>query len=181
MDASRASAPFPGTVRQFGYVVGDFDRALQGWLSAGVGPWFVMRGLAQHGNYRGAPCDVTLSIGMANIGHMQIELIAQEDDVSSVYTEFLAGGDGGFHQLAWWVDDYDAALLSAEAAGWPVVWSGGEEGGVRFAYVEPAEPTAGAAAIYEITERSDALDGLAAMVRDAATGWIGTDPIRRLG
>jgi hypothetical protein len=137
MDAPRASAPFPGQVRQFGYVVGDFDRALHGWLAAGVGPWFVMRGLSQHGVYRGASCDVRLSIGMANIGDMQIEVIAQDDDQPSIYTEFLAGGDGGFHQLAWWVDDYEAALRSAAARGWPVVWSGGEPGAVRFAYVEP--------------------------------------------
>ncbi|MGE2715363.1 VOC family protein [Mycolicibacterium litorale] len=178
MDASRASAPFPGPVRQFGYVVGDFDRALRGWLSAGVGPWFVLRGLRQYASYRGAPCEVTLSIAMANVGDVQIEVIAQEDDAPSIYTEFLGGGDGGFHQLAWWVDDFDAALRSAEAAGWPVVWSGGEDGGVRYAYVEPV---AGAAAIYEVTERSTALDGMAAMVRDAAAGWDGADPIRPLG
>lgn len=172
------SAPFPGRVRQFGYVVGDFDQVVQGWLTAGVGPWFVLRGLAQRGTYRNAPCEVTLSIGMANIGDMQIEVIAQEDDTPSIYTEFLAGGAGGFHQLAWWIDDYEAALRGADAAGWPVVWSGGDDGGVRFAYVEP---TAGAAEIYEITERSAALDGMAAMVRDAAAGWDGADPIRMLG
>ena len=181
MDPSRASAPFPGPVRQLGYVVRDFDRALQGWIAAGVGPWFVIRGLRQHGSYRGAPCDVTLSIGLANIGDMQIEVIAQEDGAPSIYAEFLGGGDGGFHQLAWWVDDYDAALRSAGAAGWPVVWSGGEEGGVRFAYIEPAEPAAGAAAIYEITERSDMFDGMAAMVRGAAADWDGADPIRVFG
>ncbi|WP_193046997.1 VOC family protein [Mycolicibacterium baixiangningiae] len=178
MDASRASAPFPGPVRQFGYVVDDFDRALQGWLAAGVGPWFVLRDLAQHGSYRGAPCDVTLSIGMTNIGDMQVEVIAQDDDVPSVYTEFLAGGAGGFHQLAWWVDDFEAALHSAEAAGWPVVWSGGDDGGVRFAYVEP---TAGPATIYEITERTEVLDGMDAMIRGAAAAWDGADPIRVLG
>lgn len=41
----RVSAPFPGGVRQFGYVVADFDRTLEGWLGAGPGPWFVLRGL----------------------------------------------------------------------------------------------------------------------------------------
>ncbi|WP_082698825.1 VOC family protein [Mycobacterium sp. GA-2829] len=83
MDTSRIAAPFPGGVRQFGYVVADFDGALQGWLGAGVGPWFVLRGLAQRGDYRGSACEVTLSIGMTNVGDMQIEVIAQEDDTPS--------------------------------------------------------------------------------------------------
>ena len=36
----------PGPVRQIGYVVTDLDRAIDGWLELGVGPWFVMRGLS---------------------------------------------------------------------------------------------------------------------------------------
>ncbi|MCV7173428.1 VOC family protein [Mycobacterium manitobense] len=170
-------SPFAGPVRQFGYVVDDFDRALDGWLAAGVGPWFVLRGLPQAGLYRGEPCEVTLSIGMTNIGDMQIEVIQQEDDAPSVYSEFLASGRHGFHQLAWWVDDFDAALKAAADRGWPVVWSGGQDVGVRFAYVEPQ---AGPAAIYEITERSDAIVGLDAMLRAATADWDGTDPVRRL-
>lgn len=178
MDTSRVVAPFPGGVRQFGYVVADFDRTLQGWLAAGVGPWFVLRGLTQSGDYRGVACEVTLSIGMANVGDMQIEVIAQHDETPSIYTEFLSGGSGGFHQLAWWVRDYEGALGGAEAAGWPVVWSGGDVGGVRFAYVEP---TGGAAAIYEITERSEMFDAMAQLVRAAAVEWDGADPVRTLG
>src|SRR3954464_3653585 len=43
----------PGPVRQVGYVVDDLDRAIAGWLELGVGPWFVMRGLALQADYRG--------------------------------------------------------------------------------------------------------------------------------
>jgi hypothetical protein len=84
----------------------------------------------------------------------------------------------GLHQLAWWVDDFDVALRNAQAAGWPVVWSGGEEAGTRFAYVEPP---VGPATIVEIMEQTDATIGMAALVRDAASGWDGSDPIRRFG
>lgn len=178
MPPSPSPSPFPGPVRQFGYVVDDFDRALDGWVAAGVGPWFVMRGLPPAGRYRGEPCEVTLSLGMTNIGDMQIEVIQQEDSAPSIYSEFLASGRHGFHQLAWWVEDFDAALDAAAAHDWPVVWSGGGDVGVQFAYVEPH---AGAAAIYEITEKTDAITGLDRMIRDAVTDWDGRDPIRTLG
>ena len=41
--------PFPGPVRQIGYVVEDFDRWVASWLAAGVGPFYVMRGLTPNG------------------------------------------------------------------------------------------------------------------------------------
>src|SRR5437762_4226294 len=128
--------PLPGPVRQIGYVVADFDRALSSWLEAGVGPWYVIRGLRTQADYRGQPCEVTLSIGLANSGDLQVEVISQADATPSIYTEFLTGGHEGFYQLAWWATDFDAAVRDAQATGWPVVWSGGV-GGVRFAYLEP--------------------------------------------
>jgi Glyoxalase/Bleomycin resistance protein/Dioxygenase superfamily len=169
--------PLPGPVRQIGYVVRDFDGALESWLSAGVGPWYVMRGLTLQARYRGEPCEVTLSLGWANTGDLQVEVIRQEDATPSIYTEFLASDQEGFHQLAWWATDFDSAVRDAEAAGWPVIWSGGE-GGVRFAYVEPP---AGLATVFEISELTDSASGFNELVRNAACGWDGSDPIRELG
>lgn len=170
--------PFPGPVRQIGYVVNDFDRTVASWLEIGVGPWFVLRRLTQRVLYRGAPCRVTLSLGLANTGDMQVEVIAQEDATPSIYREFLASGREGFHQFAWWVTDFDSAMRNAETAGWPVVWSGEETAGVRYAYVEPS---AGLATIYEVMELTDLTSGFNKAVRDAAVGWDGTDPIRVVG
>ena len=58
-----------------------------------------------------------------------------------------------------------------------MVWSGGEDSGVRYAYFEPP---GGQATIIEIMELTDASAGMAKLVRDAADGWDG-DPIRPLG
>ena len=55
-----------------------------------------------------------------------------------------------------------------------MVWSGGQELGVRFAYVEPS---AGPAAIFEIVEVSEGVSAFNAVIRDAADGWDGSDPI----
>ena len=180
MQLSEGSAGLPGVVRQVGYVVRDLDQTVAGWLKRGVGPWFILRGQPQSTLYRGRPCKVTLSMAFANSGELQIELIQQEDDTPSIFTEYLASGRVGVHQLTWWATDFDAALRSARDLGWPVVWSGGEQGkGARFAYVEP--PSAEPAPIVELMEITPATEGLAKLVRDAADGWDGTAPIRPLG
>ncbi len=168
----------PGRIRQIGYVVEDFDAALASWLAAGIGPWFVLRGVRIRASYRGKACEVPLTIGLANTGDLQVEVIRQEDATASIYTEFLASGREGFHQLAWWARDFDSAVRDAQTAGWPIVWAGGEELGVRFAYVEPPP---GLATVFEISELTDGVSAFSELIRDAATGWDGSDPVRTLG
>ncbi len=177
MPTPYVSAGLPGAVRQIGYVVPDLDQAMAQWLSLGVGPWFVLRGQTQTGSYRGQPCTVSLSVTFANSGDLQVELIHQDDETPSIYREFAAAGRNDFHQLAWWAADFESALQSAEGAGWPVVWSGGGDGAVRYAYLEgPAGP----ATIVELMELNELTLGMASLVKEAAAGWDGTDPIRSL-
>jgi hypothetical protein len=120
---------------------------------------------------------VTLTIGLANSGDLQVKVIRQKDARPSISTEFLVGGREGFHQLAWWATDFDSAVRDAQAAGWPVVWVGGEEVGVRFAYVEPP---ARLATVFEISELTDGVSAFNELVRDAADRWDGSDPVRSL-
>jgi hypothetical protein len=168
----------PGPVRQIGYVVTDLDEAVASWLELGVGPWYVLRGIPQRTLYRGEPCAVTLSLALANTGDLQVELIHQDDETPSIFTEFLASNGPGFHQLAWWPVDFESTMQAVQATSWSVVWSGGEDSGVCYAYFEPP---GGQATIIEIMELTDASAGMAKLVRDAADGWDGTDPIRPLG
>lgn len=173
------TAPLPGPIRQIGYVVTDLERALAEWLALGVGPWFVVREHTQRVIYRGEPCEVTISIALANSGELQVELIHQHGDTPSIFTEFLAAGRGGFHQFNWWTTDFDAAVAAAEAAGWPVVWTGDAESVTRFAYVEP--PAGGLATVYEIMELTELATGMGDFVRDAARDWDGSDPVPTVG
>lgn len=168
----------PGPIRQIGYVVTDLDKALASWVQLGVGPWLVIRRLPMRALYRGQPCETMLSLAMSNSGELQVELIQQEDDTPSIFTEFLAANGPGYHQLAYWADDFDATMKAVEEAGWPVVWSGGEGLGVRFAYVEPPNSPS---AIVEISELTDAQAASAKFIRDAAAKWDGSDPIREMG
>ncbi|MDT7765076.1 MAG: hypothetical protein QOC63_4496, partial [Mycobacterium sp.] len=113
----------------------------------------------------------------SNSGDLQVELIQQEDDTPSIFTEFVASGGPGYHQLAYWTEDFNATMDAVAEAGWPVVWSGGEGFGVRFAYVEPPNSPA---TIVEISELTDATVASSAFIRDAAASWDGSDPIREL-
>ncbi len=173
------TSPLPGPIRQIGYVVCDLDAALTEWIALGVGPWFVVREYAQQVIYRGEPCEVTISIALANSGELQVELIHQQGDTPSIFTEFLNSGRDGFHQFAWWVEEFDSAVAAAEAARWPVGWCGAEEAATRFAYVEPS--AGGPATIFEIMELNEATAGMGAFVRDAAKDWDGSDPVRTVG
>lgn len=168
----------PGAIRQIGYIVQDFDKALANWLELGVGPWYVLRGIEQTGVYRGEPCTVTLTLALANSGDLQVEIIHQDNDAPSIYSEFTSAGGDGFHQLAYWAEDFDAALAAGQAAGWPVVWSGGDAGTARYAYFEPPQGTA--ATIIELMELTAATAGMAELVRSASVDWDGSDPIRSL-
>ena len=167
-----------GPIRQVGYIVRDLDAAMRSWCALGVGPWFTIRNIEQKGLYRGEHCSPTLSIAFANSGPMQIELIQQHGDTPSIYREFLEARGEGFHQLAWWVADFDAMMQKATAAGWPIVWSGGGTDGTKFAYFE-LDPTI--STVVEVTELNDSTRGLAELVASAAHQWDGfTDPVRSL-
>ena len=168
----------PGPIRQIGYVVTDLDEALASWVELGVGPWFVIRGLPMSVRYRGNPCEITLSLALSNSGEMQIELIYQHDEAPSIFTEFLAANGPGYHQFAYWAEDFEATMEAVENAGWPVVWAGGEGFGVRFAYVEPPNSPA---TVVEISELTDGQAATAKFIRDTAANWDGSDPIREMG
>jgi catechol 2,3-dioxygenase-like lactoylglutathione lyase family enzyme len=168
----------PGPIRQIGYVVTDLDAALASWVELGVGPWLVIRGLPMNVRYRGEHCETTLSLALANSGEMQIELIYQHDDTPSIFTEFLAANGPGYHQLAYWAEDFDATMTAVADAGWPVVWSGGEGFGVRFAYVEPPNSPA---TVVEISELTEGQAATAKFIRAAAANWDGSNPIREMG
>lgn len=171
---------FFGEPRQNGYVVRDLEAALAHWTSVlGVGPFFVFdRVPIQDFRYRGAPSPVDVSIALANSGALQIELIAVRGDAPSMYRDFLRAGREGLQHVAFWPDDYDAALEAARARGVAVGQSGaiGERG--RFAYLETeAHP----GTVVEISEVSGAKGRFFAHIAEAARTWDGSEPIRRMG
>jgi Glyoxalase/Bleomycin resistance protein/Dioxygenase superfamily len=175
MASEQGDGVFPGGIRQFGFVVPDLDAALAQWLALGVAPWLVMRDLPMKGcRYRGELSEPVISMALSNTGDMQIELIQQQDDTPSIYREFLVATGGGFNQVAYWVEDFDAVRAAALADGWSEVWCGDAGGATKFSYVErPDSP----AAIVELMELNDMTRAMGEAIRDAAAAWTPGQPM----
>jgi len=170
---------FPGPIRQNAYVVPDLHAEMERWLRLGVGPWIVLPSFVQaDSEYRGRATAPVVSIGFANSGELQIELIQQEDDAPSIYKEFTDGGRSGFHHVAFWSEDFDATMAATRDAGWPVVHHGTGGGLARFAYVDAGGFTS---TVVEVMELNDVTRAMTASVREAAVAWDGSDPVRLLG
>jgi len=50
-----------------------------------------------------------MSIALGNTGDLQIELIQQRNDASSMYMDFLNAGREGLQHMSYWTSDYQAA------------------------------------------------------------------------
>lgn len=169
-----------GPVRQNGYVVRDIEAAMEYWTqSLGVGPFFFIEKVpVQNFRYRGAPSDLQMSVALANSGPLQVELIQQRNDAPSMYRDFLEGGGEGLQHIAFWVEEFDAALGEAIRLGWREGHSGEIGADGRFVYLDsPGHP----GNVIEISEVSGAKGKFFESVRESAETWDGTTPIRRIG
>lgn len=169
-----------GPIRQNGYVVRDVRAAMDHWATVlGVGPWFYFeRVTIDWFRHRGAPSDLAVSIALANSGDLQIELIQQRNDAPSMYREFLAAGREGLQHVAFWTTSYQADYDRARALGYAIGHEGqigGAQG--RFAYFD-TELHPGT--VVELSDVSGPKGRFFEMVRQAAIGWDGSDPIREL-
>lgn len=162
-----------GGPAQIAYAVDDVFAAAARWATTGVGPFFVAEHIQLHDvRVHGAPATFDHSSAFAQWGSVMVELICQHD-----------GGDirivppSGLHHVAHFVDDF------AEAGAWltdrdfPQVLAAHTPTGMPFAFHD-ARTTHGH--FIEIYERTERLARFYGMVRQAAEGWSGAEPIRRL-
>jgi hypothetical protein len=167
-----------GSLRQMGYVVRDVEAAMRHWtLVCGVGPWFYAERLPltsfTFGDKRYD--DIHVSIGLANSGDMQIELIQQRSDHPSMYREFLAAHpQGGLQHWSSWPEDYDERYRHALTHGYVVGQEGDAPRG-RFVYFRN-EGHSGT--IIEMSHATPTRKRIFDAVRAAAIGWDGKDPVR---
>ena len=175
-------AKFLGEIRQLGYVVPDVEAAINYWIKErGVGPFYYNpKVLAKDYMYRGESYDPRVSVGMANLGAMQIELIQPRDDLPSMYRDFLDAGLTGLQHFAYWTEDFDAQSARAIQSGFSPVQSGviGPRG--RFVYFDknPMDPGNHPGTVIELSEIIGPKGRFFKLIHDSAIGWDGTDPIR---
>lgn len=169
-----------GRIRQNGYVVRDIEAALRHWTEVlGVGPFFYFERVPMEDfRYRGVPSPLEVSIALGNSGPLQIELIQQRNQAPSMYRDFLAAGREGLQHVAYWTERFDDDLARLVGEGLHVGQSGciGENG--RFVYFE-TEGHPGT--VVELSEMGGPKGRFFRHIADAADGWDGGEPIRRIG
>lgn len=166
-----------GPMRQVAYLVEDIDTAMSAWAeSAGVGPWFVQREASPKIHYEGGGPDpgLTISIALANVGELQVELLQQHCQAPSIFRDHLCRYGYGAHHWAVWSQEYDATYARAVQNGLRAAQEGESRGG-RFAYFRLSRDVGG---IVEIVDLTPARQELNERIRRASIGWDGSDPVR---
>ena len=165
---------------QVAYHVTDIRRAA-GEMAArfGAGPFFVNENIRlTWGEHRGEPTDFVHSSAYGQWGELMVEFFRQEDaSTNTPYRDMFAANEEGLHHTAMMVPDMHEAFGWFESNGMPVVTRCGLRNGhtVDFAFID-ARKTLGH--MLEIYPASDGVLGFYGMVREAADGWNGEDPIR---
>ena len=169
-----------GTVMQIAFVPADFDAALEFWIKTmGVGPFFALNHVQLDDvKYRGAPAQIDFSMVIGYWGDIQVELIRQHNDSPSIYKAWRDEGREGLHHVCILVDDMTPAREACDRAGAVVVQEGKVAGGGEVIYVDTG---GGPGTMVEILKTGAGGREFFGMMREAARGWDGTDPVRRLG
>jgi hypothetical protein len=163
---------------QQAWVVADLATAMRHWIEiCGVGPFFVIEKVAMENlTYRGKPARIDCTIGIAQAGRTQIELIEQRCDNPSIYRDYVPRGASAFHHVAVICRDYDRELAHYQALGHAVT-TAGTFGDIRFAYLDTHRDLG---CVLELLEDKPSIRGFFGMVEEAGRNWDGRDPIRPL-
>ena len=165
---------------QVAYHVTDIRRAATAMSNRfGAGPFFVNEGIRlSWGEHRGAPTNFVHSSAYGQWGSLMVEIFRQEDaSTNSPYRDMFAANEEGLHHTAVMVPDMGEAFDYFENNGMPVVTRCGLRDGhsVDFAFIDAR---ASLGHMIEIYPESEGVLGFYRMVRDAADGWNGEDPLR---
>ncbi|WP_165966400.1 VOC family protein [Actinomadura sp. 7K507] len=158
------------------WVVPDLDAAIDSWVrTAGVGPFFWFDGVpCTDGSYRGRPAEFpAVTAAIAYAGSLQIELLSQDDDERSIFSELVPRGQTGLHHTALIARDYEAERDTFVEAGATLAFEG-LIGASRTCWLDTAS-TLGF--MIELLEPSATRDAAFAAMREAAEAWDGTPPI----
>lgn len=132
-------------VAQIAFVVRDLERTVENYHRLfGIAPWHFYtyeKPLVPRMTRKGHPADYSMRIALSYFGEMRVELIEQQRG-DTVYREFIDRHGYGIQHLGVLVDDMQAAIAQAEAAGLRMVQDGagfGPDGDGHYAYLDTEE------------------------------------------
>lgn len=166
-----------GPVLQQGYVVPDIQAAMRHWISRGVGPFYVETLQKYPAVVDGEPVELDLTAAFAYSGDQQIEVIQPDDNVRTIYNEFLEEcPKGGLQHLAVWVDNIEHKLEELHAAGHN--FRVRQQYGDRHAYIDNADSPG---VMIQLMARGEIIDELFQIVQAGSETWDGVSrPIRKI-
>jgi hypothetical protein len=143
---TEAKLPFlKDGVAQVALVVEDLDKTVENyWKLYGIGPWhFYTYGkpLVKRMSYHGEPSEYKMRIALSYLGPLRIELI-ELGEGNTVYADFVREHGYGVHHFGILVEDMEAAVAEAEAAGVAMLQDGagfGRDGDGHYAYLDTEE------------------------------------------
>lgn len=161
------------SIIQIAYTVPDIQEGMRHYSDLlHVGPWFLVGPFVPpKGIYRGAPTEMRVSLGIAFIDEVMIELIEQHDDKPSVFQETLrARGAHGFHHWAIGARDYEKTLGQYRSRGYPEAFSDFAPLGFRIVYFDTSRDLPGMLEVIEMNAAAE--EGFYKMYH-AAREWDG--------
>lgn len=161
---------------QSAWVVANLEQAIEGWLAMGVGPFFTFLVDLPDALYRGKTTPLCFRVALAQAGEVQIELIQQLSAGPSAYRDVIPEGTSGFHHVCRALGAYDEMLEQLRALGVEVATEA-MVGDARFCYIDTRAYTG---CMLELVDESAVGTALNALVRDGATNWDGSDPVREV-
>ena len=164
---------------QIAYAVHDLDDAAPRWAATtGAGPFFVAEHIPlRSARHRGRPASFDHSSAYGQWGDVMLELVRDHTTGPSPVRDVVGDGEG-LHHLAFLVDDLAAEVERLAAAGWPEALWAETSVGAAFAF---CDATADLGHMVELYEPTPMLVGFYDLVAEAARGWDGRHPVRRLG
>jgi len=104
------------------HVVPDLDAAADRLIASGFGPVYFIRNTEMAARYRGENIIIRVSAAFVVIAGLLTELVMQEDDTRSTFTDFIARHpSGALHHVAYFSDDFRKTLKEVEARGLKLV------------------------------------------------------------
>ena len=132
-------------IAQVALIVEDLDKVVENyWKLFGIGPWHIYtygKPLVKKMTYHGKPSAYKMRVALSYIGPLRIELIEMLEG-DTVYADFAIEHGYGVHHFGVLVEDMEAAIAQAEAAGLTMTQDGagfGLDGDGHYAYLDTEE------------------------------------------
>ena len=133
---------FKNGIAQVAILVEDLEEAVRNyWELFGIGDWhFYTYGkpLVKSMSYQGRPSEYKMRVALSYLGPMRIELIEPVEG-DTVYADFVKEHGYGVHHFGVLVEEMEAAIADAEAAGLEMTMDGagfGLDGDGHYAYLD---------------------------------------------